>query len=54
MTANVMQGDRQDCLQSGMDDYISKPVELNELMGMLEKWAMFINEKKHAASVVKK
>jgi CheY-like chemotaxis protein/signal transduction histidine kinase len=49
MTANVMQGDRQDCIQSGMDDYISKPVELNDLMGMLEKWALLINEKKHAA-----
>ncbi|MDB5279122.1 MAG: hybrid sensor histidine kinase/response regulator [Ferruginibacter sp.] len=49
MTANVMQGDRQDCMQSGMDDYISKPVELNELMGMLEKWALLINEKKNAA-----
>ena len=46
MTANVMQGDRQDCIQSGMDDYISKPVELNELMGLLEKWALLINEKK--------
>ena len=46
MTANVMQGDRQDCMQSGMDDYISKPVELNELVGMLEKWALLIKEKK--------
>ncbi len=54
MTANVMQGDRQDCIQSGMDDYISKPVELNELMGMLEKWALLINEKKQSFVVVKK
>ena len=46
MTANVMQGDRQDCMQSGMDDYISKPVELNELVAMLEKWALIIKEKK--------
>jgi len=46
MTANVMQGDREECMQSGMNDYISKPVELNELLGMLEKWALWIKEKK--------
>lgn len=49
MTANVMQGDKQDCLQSGMNDYISKPVELNDLVEMLEKWGIFINEKKRSA-----
>ena len=46
MTANVMQGDREECLQSGMNDYISKPVELNILLDMLEKWALFIMENK--------
>ena len=46
MTANVMQGDREECMQSGMNDYISKPVELNELLGMLEKWALSIMEQK--------
>jgi signal transduction histidine kinase/CheY-like chemotaxis protein len=46
MTANVMQGDRQDCIQAGMDDYISKPVEIGQLMLTLEKWAMLIKEKK--------
>ena len=40
MTANAMQGDREKCLKSGMDDYISKPVELEELVRMLEKWAL--------------
>ena len=46
MTANVMQGDREECMQSGMNDYISKPVELNVLLNMLEKWALLIKEKK--------
>ncbi len=46
MTANAMQGDRDECIQSGMNDYISKPVELNVLLNMLEKWALLIKEKK--------
>lgn len=54
MTANVMHGDRQDCMQSGMDDYISKPVDLNQLVEMLEKWAFLIKEKKQSSLVSKK
>ncbi|MBS1609493.1 MAG: response regulator [Bacteroidetes bacterium] len=49
MTANVMHGDRQACIQAGMDDYISKPVELPALVSMLEKWALLINERKPTA-----
>jgi CheY-like chemotaxis protein len=48
MTANVMHGDRVACMQAGMDDYISKPVQLGELVNMLEKWAMVIADKKIA------
>jgi CheY-like chemotaxis protein len=37
MTANAMQGDREACLEAGMDDYISKPIRVDELVGVLEK-----------------
>jgi len=37
-TANAMQGDREKYIASGMDDYISKPIETGELMRVLEQW----------------
>jgi CheY-like chemotaxis protein len=37
MTANAMQGDREMCLAAGMDDYITKPVRLDELVGALTR-----------------
>ena len=38
MTANAMQGDRDKCLNAGMDDYISKPVQLADLRRAIDKW----------------
>jgi CheY-like chemotaxis protein len=37
MTANAMQGDRELCLAAGMDDYVSKPIRVEELVAALEK-----------------
>lgn len=38
MTANVSLGDRERCLQEGMDDYVSKPVSSNEMARVLATW----------------
>ncbi len=38
MTANVMSGDRERCLDVGMDDYIGKPVQRDQLESVLRKW----------------
>jgi CheY-like chemotaxis protein len=45
MTANAIQGDRQKCINAGMDDYISKPFKIDELVQMIEKWAVQLRVK---------
>jgi CheY-like chemotaxis protein/HPt (histidine-containing phosphotransfer) domain-containing protein len=46
MTANAMQGDREEALQAGMDDYVPKPVKAEELEAVLERWV----SKSHVAT----
>lgn len=38
MTANAVSGDKERCLAVGMDDYISKPININTLKEKLERW----------------
>jgi len=40
LTANTMQGDQEECLNAGMNDFICKPVRLEELTTKLEHWAL--------------
>lgn len=38
LTANAMKGDREACIEAGMDDYVSKPIQFSELKQKMDQW----------------
>ena len=52
MTANAMQGDREKCIDAGMNDYISKPIAFKELIEKLEHWSNYTANKKNPVAVL--
>lgn len=43
VTAHALKGDRQDCLDNDMDDYLSKPLAISGIEDMLDKWTDMTN-----------
>ncbi|MED5422829.1 MAG: hypothetical protein VX740_05250 [Pseudomonadota bacterium] len=47
LTADAMVGVKEKCLKSGMNDYLSKPVDFKDLRTVIKKWLMY--DKRDAA-----
>jgi PAS domain S-box-containing protein len=54
ITANAMLGEAQHCLKVGMDDYLSKPLRLQELASMLQKWLPIADIHEQGALIVER
>ena len=44
MTAHAMQGAKEDCLEAGMNDYVSKPIDPSHLFSVIKKWVKSTTE----------
>jgi signal transduction histidine kinase/DNA-binding response OmpR family regulator/HPt (histidine-containing phosphotransfer) domain-containing protein len=53
MTANAMAGDRERCLDAGMNDHITKPINVNEMFGTMARWITPANQGKAPLTEIK-
>ncbi len=53
MTANAMKGDREKCLEAGMDDYISKPINMQEFVNVIKRYLHNREEQQPSPSEIK-
>ncbi len=51
MTAHVMESDRQNCFRAGMNDYVSKPIDSEQLITTVRRW---VKARAHTPSTIKK
>jgi CheY-like chemotaxis protein len=49
VTADALQGDREKCIDAGMDDYITKPIRVADIQGVLERWGKAADERAKAS-----